>query len=882
MTATRALLTDGRTVLLRAVREADLPAIRALHENLPEQDRYFRFFSMAHTVIEHYVRRLAHEADARFGALGAWLDEEVIGVASYQTLADPEHADIAVVVAHSEQAHGVGTLLLEHLGSLARRRGVRYLHADLLTVNARMVRVLTDCGLPAEMVRDGSTMTVTLRLAPDESYQEAVRVREMVADRASLRSVLEPTSVAVVGAGRSPGSVGHAVLRNLVEGGFRGTVWPVNPKADTVAGLRCYPDVGVLPEVPELAVVCVPAAAVPAVAEECGRRGVRALVVVTAGITEQPELADALRTAVVRHGMRLVGPNCLGVVNTDPAVGLHAGFARPPDPAGDIGVVTQSGGVGIALLDRLRQLGLGVSTMVSTGDKYDISGNDMLMWWGQDERTRLAVLYLESFGNPRKFSRLARHLAATRPVLAVRAGTSETARRAAASHTAAAATPAVTRDAVFAQAGVVAVDDLDELVEVMALLHAQPVPSGREVAVVSNAGGVGVLAADACARESLVLPELSEATTAGLRALLPAHAGLGNPVDTTAAPDAATFAESVRLVLTDPAVHAMVAISVPTALGDTGQRVGDLAELAAELAKPLVLVRPEQQARVELVTVGTRRLPSYSDPSAAARALSAALSHRRSSSRDAGVVPDLPGIDVEAARAVLAAYPDGGWLTPEHLRAVLEAFGVPLVPSVLATTAEQVVAAQRSFDQPVALKAVAEGVLHKSEAGGVLLNVSPSEARACAEQLWRRFGDALRAVEVQPMAEPGTELLIGVTSDERFGPLVACGLGGVVTEVLADRAFRLVPLSTTDAVEMVESLRAAPLLHGYRGTPPADVAAVHDVLLRVARLAELLPEVAELDLNPVLAGPKGCVAVDARIRVVPRQEADPWLRRLRL
>ncbi|SDM35783.1 bifunctional acetate--CoA ligase family protein/GNAT family N-acetyltransferase [Allokutzneria albata] len=882
MTAVRALLADGRPVLLREVTDTDLPALRALHEDLPAQDRYMRFFSMSRTVIEHYVRRFGHGADARFGALGAWLDGELVGVASYHAMAEPEHADIAVSVAHPEQAHGVGTLLLEHLGSLARRRGMRYLHADVLAVNARMLQVLTDCGLPAEIVRDSSTMSVTLRLTDDESYQEAVRVREMVADRASLSSVLRPASVAVIGAGRSPGSVGNAVLRNLVEGGFRGGLWPVNPKAETVAGLPSYPDVASLPRTPELAVICVPARAVPDVAEQCGNRGVKALVVVTAGITEHPELADGLRAAVVKHGMRLVGPNCLGVINTDPAAALHAGFSRPPVPAGDVGVVTQSGGVGIAVLERLGQLGLGVSTMVSTGDKYDISGNDVLMWWARDERTRLAVLYLESFGNPRKFSRLARHLGASTPVVAVRSGTSETAQRAAASHTAAAATPAVTRDAVFAQAGVIVVDDLDDLVDVVALLRTQPLPSGPAVAVVGNAGGIGVLAADALARQQLDLPRLADETTRELRAVLPAHAGLSNPVDTTAGVSAETFAHAVRQALTDPGVHAVCAISVPTALGDAGEGVGDLAELAAQLTKPLVLVRPGQRTQVELVPAGAHKVPSYSDPSGAARALRAALRYARWRSRDPGVIPDLPDIDVTAARAVLVDCPESGWLAPDQVRDVLEAFGIPLVPSVLASTPEQVVAAQRYFDWPVALKVVADDVLHKSDVGGVLLDVGADAVAESAAGLWQRFGNRLKAVEVQPMAEPGVELLIGVTSDDRFGPLIACGLGGVATDVLADRAFRLVPLTTVDAEELVESLRSAPLLHGYRGAEPVDVAAVHDVLLRVARLAELLPEVAELDLNPVLAGPRGCVAVDARIRVVPREAIDPWLRRLRL
>jgi acyl-CoA synthetase (NDP forming) len=542
----------------------------------------------------------------------------------------------------------------------------------------------------------------------------------------------------------------------------------------------------------------------------------------------------------------------------------------------------------VALLSQFGPLGLGVSTLVSTGDKYDVSGNDLLRWWCDDEHTHVAVLYLESFGNPTKFSRLARRLGRRIPVIALRTGSTEPAQRAAASHTAAAATPAVTRDALYRQAGVIAVDTLTELLATTALLSWQPVPAGGNVLVIGNAGGFGVLAADACARLGLVLPELSAHTRAALAELLPSHASLHNPVDTTAGVGATTFESCLDAVLADEQVHAVIVSAAPTALGDPGAAIGRALARARRhgTGTPVLAVAAGQPEMVAPHRVGKAGIvPSYADPALAAQALAHAVDYGRWRARPAGVLPELPGLDAAPAQDLvagfLAEHPNGGWLDPGAVQTLLSCFGVPVLSGTVAATDREALAALRAAGGPVALKAVAPGVLHKSRSHGVVLGVA-DEQRLTTELagLRERFGERLTGVFVQPMAAAGRELLIGVHSDGTFGPLVVFGLGGVDADLITDRAARLVPLTDVDADDLMASLRSSPTLF----TPSSaelDPAAVRDVLLRTGRLAELLPQIAELDLNPVIATPDGATVIDARIRLRPAAHTDPTLRALR-
>ncbi|MEV0403128.1 GNAT family N-acetyltransferase [Actinoallomurus sp. NPDC050550] len=872
-----ALLTDGTAIQIREVRPGDLDAVRDLHRGMSLENLYLRFFGLSPRIADEVSLRLCRRPGSAHAVLGAWLGDELVGVANYEPTEDPGSAEIALAVTDGMHHRGVGTLLLEHLVSLARSRGVREFRADTLTQNTAMLRVFASAGLAADRgcCADG-VVEVRIPLTADARYLDAVAERERNADVASLRHLLCPAFVAVVGAGRRPGSVGGAILRNLVSGGFPGAVFAVNPRAgERLAGVPCVASVAALPEAPELAVLAVPPDAVVQVAEECGRRGVRSLVVITSGCDGRALLATCRR-----YGMRLVGPNCFGVANS--AVRLDATFAARPTRAGSAGVVVQSGGVGIVLRDHLSRLDVGVSSFVSVGDKYDVSSNDMLLWWEADPATRLGVLHVESFGNPRKFARTARRVGRRMPLLTVVAGRSAAGHRAAASHTAAAATPTVTQEALFRQAGIIATHGLGELLDATALLAHQPIPTGERVAVISNAGGVGVLAADACDDAGLCAASLSERTVSELTRLLPRGAACTGPVDTTAAIDPERFTRCLDLVAADDGVDAVVALVVPTAASDLTSAVA-----VGGAAKPLAAVVLGQPESVRVrCGPGGRRVPSYAFPEDAARALSLARSHGRWLERPAGDEPRFSDLRENTVTRVIRRHldevPEGGWLPPADTMELLVAYGLPLAAWRPATSADEAVRAAAELGDHVVLKADVPGIVHKSDVGAVELDLrGEADVRFAHARLAARFGDRLGGVLVQPMARGGVETLCGIVQEPVFGPLIVFGLGGVATEVLGDRSARLTPLTDVDAAELIRSVRGAPLLLGHRGAPAVDTASLEEALLRLSRLADDHPEIAEVDLNPIIARPDGVVAVDARVRVLPRRRWDPYLRRLR-
>ena len=881
-----ALLADGTTIEIRPARAGDFDAVRDMHAAMSPDNIYLRFFSVSRTAAEREAARICREPAPDHGALLAWLAGDLIGVASYEAQESSGTAEIAFAVADHAHHRGVATLLLEHLVSVAREQGVRTFVADVLTQNSAMLQVFAAAGLRGRRTQADGVTELAFDLPADdadpawEPYLDAVAEREGRAGVASLRHVLAAASVAVVGASRKPESVGRLILRNIVTGGYTGRVYAVNPHAAELDGVPCAPSPDALPEPVDLAVICVAAPAVLDAAEGCGQRGIRALVVITSGLDAAGRAA--LLACCRRYGMRLVGPNCFGVAV--PGIGLDATFAASHPAAGTAGLAVQSGGVGIALLGQLTRLGIGVSSFASLGDKCDVSGNDMLLWWEQDPATRLAVLYLESFGNPRKFGRTARHVGARMPVLTVDAGRSEAGQRAAASHTAAAASPVVTRQALFGQAGIVAARDFGELIEAAALLASQPVPAGGRVAIVSNAGGAGVLAADACGDAGLHVAVLDGQVQDRLRRLLPPGAAVTGPVDTTAAVPPDLFRRCLEQVAADEGVDAILALTVPTAVADPAS-----AACCAAISKPLALSVLDQAEAVRLRPGGPggpALVPAYAYPASAARALAHAARYGAWRARVPGRVPGFGDLRADEARALVGGFlersPDGGWLSPGQAAELLECYGIPLVSTQPVTSEEAAVGAAAQLGGPVVLKASVPGLVHKTDAGAVQLDLhGPDEVRAGYRALAGRFGAGLSAVLVQPMMAGGTEVIIGVVQEPVFGPLVVFGLGGVATDVLGDRSARLTPLTDTDAAALVRSIRAAPLLLGHRGTPAADLAALADILLRISRLADDLPQVAELDLKPVIARPDGAHVVDTRVRVAPAEPADPYLRRLR-
>jgi len=810
----------------------------------------------------------------------------VVGCASYDALAGPEGpghvAEVAFAVADRMHHRGIATLLLEHLVSFARSDQITVFTAQTLAENTLMLKVFADVGLPVQRHYEDGVMEMTIPL-PDAAdgtaldiYLNAVAERERSADAASLRHVLAPESVVVIGASRRRGTVGRAILDNIRTSGYPGRLYVVNPRARQINGEHCLASVLDLPEAADLAVIAVPAAAVLEVAGQCGQRGIRSLAVITSGL-DTAACADLLAVCR-RHGMRLVGPNCFGVAV--PAIGLDATFAdRHPEP-GVTGLVMQSGGLGMAMVDQLSRLGIGISSFASVGSKLDVSSNDLLMWWEHDGVTKLAVLYIESFGNPRKFARIARRVSASMPILAVDAGRS------------------ARRQALFEQAGVITAPGLGELVETTALLASQPVPSGRTVAIVSNVGGAGALAADACTDLGLTVHRPHGLTSRRLRALVPDAGAVGGPVDTAAAISAEKFRQCLELIAADDEVDAIIALVLPTAA--TGDLVTAIQR--ADVGVPLAAVVLDQPESVRLIprSGGEGQIPAYGYPEAAAAAMARAARYGAWRIEPHGQVPTLPGIRSDDARALMHAFfratVGGGWMPPDQTAELLRCYGIPLTELTPARSEDEAVSAFEAVAGPVVLKADVPGLLHKADAGAVELDLrTETGVRAAYRALAGRFGERQRQVMVQPMIAGGTEVVVGVADDHMFGPLVEFGLGGTATEVLADHAARLTPLTDTDADQLIHSIRSAPLLLGQHGrtgpdgrppqTPtrgqPADLGALRDLLLRVSRLADDLPEVTELDLDPVIARPDGVFVVDARIKVRPYQAQDPFLRKLR-
>jgi len=704
------------------------------------------------------------------------------------------------------------------------------------------------------------------------------------ATSAGLRPLFRPRSVAVIGASRRPDSVGGLIMRNLI-GGFTGAVYPVNPHAGSVLSVPAYASLRDVPREVDLAIVVVPASGILEVIEDCRAQGVKAVIVPAAGFAETGPEGRALQerlVALVREaGIRLVGPNCLGVINTDPDVCLNATFASTPVRPGRVAMSSQSGALGVAVLESAGHFGIGFSSFVSVGNKADVSGNDLLQYWEDDPLTDVILLYLESFGNPRRFARIARRVSRVKPILAVKSGRSDSGRRAAGSHTAALAGNETASDALCRQAGVLRCNTLEEMFEVAALLAHQPLPQGPRVGVLTNAGGPGILCADACEAAGLLLPALELETVDALRAFLPAAASALNPVDMIATAGPAEFERAVPLLLDDANVDALVAIHIPVRAEDRAGVAEAIARGRAAArsgrSKPIVacLLRDEPRP----AGAGpAETIPVYRFPESAARALGRAWEHAAWLGQPEGEVPALLGLQPERARVIcrqaLAARGEC-WLRADEVAGVLAAYALPSLPHVECRTREEAARAAQLFGGMVAVKLLSDTVVHKTDVGGVVLDVEgPDSAAVAFDTIAARLEAAgrpgeMRGASVQPMAGQGVETMLGFALDSSFGPLVAFGLGGTTLELFGDVVFRITPLTDRDAAEMLESIRGRALLDGFRNQPPADKPALVDMLLRIARLADEVPEIVELDLNPVLARPpgQGAVALDARMHV---------------
>jgi acyl-CoA synthetase (NDP forming)/GNAT superfamily N-acetyltransferase len=840
------LLADGTTVHIRPIRPDDADALVALHSRFSERTRYLRFFSPYPRIPPRDLERFVNVDHGDREALVVVAGESMIALGQYERLgAGSADAEVAFAVEDAHQGRGVGSVLLEHLAAAAPRVGISRFVAEVLPQNAQMLRVFAEAGFQVTRAYADGVVHLTFPIAPTARSLEVQWAREHRTEAASIGRLLTPRSVAVYGVRRDGTGVGAAVLRHVVEAGFTGPVYAIHP--DGVAGVRgaardvaAYASATAAPGPVDLAVIAVPAPAVPAALADAAAGGAHGVVVLTAGFAEVDPVAGAARqralvTAARGHGLRLVGPNTLGVANTDPAVRLNASLAPALPERGRVGLFSQSGALGVALLAEAHARGLGLSTFVSAGNRADVSGNDLLQYWREDPATDVVALYLETFGNPRKFSRIARVLGREKPIVVVPSGTRP--RGMGVDPTAVGPDPqAVT--ALVARSGVIRVETVSEMFDVATMLSRAPLPAGGRVAVVSNAAALGALAAGVCARAGLEVP-------------VPAY-----PASVAPTSSAGELAATVGAAVADRGVDAVVVVVSPPVPGlgvDPADHAGAVAAAGAGADKPVIA------AFVGSTVPAAAGVLAYPTVEEAVRALARVVRYASWRREPVGVVPQLSTVDPDTARAVAAA---GG-----PVEGLLSAYGIEVLRSRAAPDAEGALAAADELGYPAAVKSAAPGLRHRLDLGAVRLDIAgPDQLRRVYAEVSAAFGPD---VLVQPMAPPGVACVVEAVDDPSFGPVVGFGLGGVATELLGDRAWRAAPLTDVDAAALVRAPLAAPMLTGYRGAAPVDLDALAEVLVRVGRLADEQPAVKWLELNPVLAHPSGLTVLHAAVRYGP-------------
>jgi len=865
------VLRTGRTLRIRPIRPDDREQVIDFYQHLSTISLHDRFFDSRSP--ESVLQYSPVDVDYRktFGLVGESAGRIVALAHYFGTQHDAASAEVAFAISDEAHGCGIGTRLLEKLASIARQNGYRLFEAEVLASNQAMMNVFLASGFEVRSRSSYGSVLVTFPIAETDVSSEATAARSQTAAYASMQPIFAPRSVAVVGASRRRGQLGAEILHNLLETGFRGRLYVVNPNVTELEGVLSFSSLTAIPHPVDLAVVVVPAEQVNVVVDDAIAKGVRALVIITAGFGETGEAGQAAEELMLdkirKAGIRIVGPNCMGVLNTDPAVNLHATFSSIFPPVGNIAMSSQSGALGLAALDYARALNLGFSTFVSVGNKIDVSGNDLIQYWAEDPNTEVILLYLESFGNPRKFGEIARRVTRRKPIVAVKAGRSAAGAKAASSHTGALASSDAIVEDLFRQAGVIRTDTLEEMFDVAMLLSQQPLPAGRRVAIMTNAGGPGILAADACEGRGLQLPQLAPGTVAQLRAFLPAAASVGNPVDMIASAKADHYRRTLQLLLDDENVDAVNVIYIPVLPNDAIEVAAAIRECAAGARnKPVIATFMSAHGLPEPLSP----VPSFPFPERAIAALGRAADYADWRLRPRGVGADITAIDAPLARSIIERALDrgAGWLDPMETNELCRVAGIPVAQTMAASSEDELLRAAQTIGFPVVLKAVGESLLHKTEADAVRLGI---DGDTVLREVWAdfqsRLGDRMSAVIVQKMIHGGAEVMIGVTEDRTFGHVVAYGAGGTLVELMADVAFRLHPLTDVDAADMIRAVRYSRVLTGFRGAAPLDVPTLEQMILRLSALIQVCPEIRELDINPLKVLQEGVIAIDARVRV---------------
>jgi len=888
---TDVLLKDGSRILLRPIKRSDTERWLGFVRRLSRRTKYLCF--------HHVPKEMGQEDAIRFCTVDyvntfAFVAEvmkeqhkDIVAIGRYYRLPCKHSAEVAFAIEDAYHGKGIGTELMEWLADVARNNDITTFEADVLAENEQMMAVFRDYGFHITSNLEAGVYHVTFPIARTRRVMKKEEERERISTLTSLRSILSPRSIAVIGASKRPGTIGQLLFQCIMQNGFSGTVYPVNPNADAVMSVKAYPSILDIPGNIDLAIIVVPAQIVAKVADECGRKGVHAIIVISDGFKERGAEGAAreknLRDIALGHGMRLVGPNCMGVINTDSAIKLNATFSPVYPPQGNVAFLSQSGAMGLVILEYANNLNIGISTFVSVGNRADISSNDLLQYWEQDPATKVILLYLESFGNPHKFGHIARRVSARKPIVAVKSGSTPAGSRAALSHTGALATSDVASDVLFHHAGIIRVNAMEELFDVATLLSNQPLPKGKRLVIVTNGGGPGIIAADAAARNGFMLPELSPEAVSKLKLVIKRDIWLNNPLDMTAGATAEEFESTLKVLARDNGNDAVLAIFIPpvvvatTAMEDAIRRV---APVFRQCRKPLLACFMGQSGfKAKLGSTG-KFVPCYPFPGSAVSALAKAAEYAELRSKPKGTIPRIRGIKRVGARRIIEVAMTQSterplWLSAKEIAELLNCYGIRFVETLVAKTVAEATASALRIGFPVAVKLASSTIVHKTDVGGVILDLnSESEVAQAFNDIKARLTKIdrqheMEGVTVQRMVREGIETIVGVTQDPSFGPLIMFGLGGINAELIKDVALRLHPLTDLDARELVGSIKMAKLFEGFRGSLPSDTQALEDLLLRLSALVGDVPQIAELDFNPVKVMPRGegYWVIDAKIMV---------------
>ncbi|MFL6152387.1 MAG: GNAT family N-acetyltransferase [Ornithinibacter sp.] len=869
------VLRDGTVAHVRPICPADGDGIRRFHAAQSAESIYLRFFAPLRQLSDADVLRFTHVDYADRVALVATMREEIIGIGRYDRI-DARSAEVAFNISDHFQGKGIGSVLLEHLAAIAQEFGISRFTAEVLPQNRKMLSVFADAGYDVKRHIEDGVVEVGFDIEPTDSSKAVAMSREHRAEALSVRSILTPRTIAVIGASRRRNSIGSQLLDRLVEAGFTGSIHPVNPNVRTLRRRTAYPSVAAVPGKVDLAVVAVPAHAVLEVVDECAEAGVKSLLVVSSGFAEEGRAGERLQAELLRRarnaGMRVVGPNSFGLINNDPAVRLNASLAPTLPPHGQLGLFAQSGALGIAVLASAARRNLGISTFGSAGNRVDVSGNDFMQYWIDDDSTSAVGLYLESMGNPRKFSRVARNLALIKPVIVVKSGVSAFGVPPGHRVRKTKARPEVF-SAMLKQAGVMRVENVHQLFDIAQLVAHQPLPAGDRVAVVGNSTALGTLTADACTSWGLTV----------------SHGPVSLPTDATAA----QFRTALAAAFADPRVDSVLTCFIPPLITNDEDVAAAVRDAADGSPKPCAAtflgMRGVDDGHASVTGTGgsTRAIPIYAMPEDAVRALAAATRYGQWRAKDHGTPVAPAGINRRIAEdvvhTVLSVDPKGRRLTHDEASALLQAYGIDVWGKEEARTADEAVAAAERVGYPVVLKSTAPMLRHQGGVGSVRVDLRAEESvRDAWESLTERLAplDADRLV-VQKMATPGVPCVITSDEDPLFGPVIGFSVAGMPTELLGDIAYRIPPLTDVTVSELISSVKAAPVLHGHRGATPVHRAALADLIARVSVLADDLAEVASLKLNPVNAHPAGVEVLGAEIVLAPApRRADPGRRSL--